>query len=72
MSCTTALTERLDFAITNSPYFNGRKLRFEAAGNSVVLSGEVNSYFQKQMAQETARRVEGVEEVDNQLEVVWS
>jgi osmotically-inducible protein OsmY len=72
MCCTTALTERLDHAITNSPYFNGRKLRFEAAGNSVVLSGEVDSYFQKQMAQETLRRVEGVSEIDNRLEVVWS
>ena len=72
MICPTALTERIDNAITTSPYFNGRKLRFEAAGNSVVVSGEVTSYFEKQMAQETLRRVEGVEQVDNRLEVVWS
>ncbi len=66
------LMERLDQALAASPYFNGRKLRFEAAGSNLVLSGEVNSYFQKQMVQETLRRVEGVAEIDNRLEVVWS
>jgi len=36
-----------------------------------VLQGSVRTYFQKQMAQEVVRRVEGVEEVDNCLEVLW-
>jgi osmotically-inducible protein OsmY len=31
----------------------------------------VRSYFQKQMAQEVVRRVEGVEQIDNDLEVLW-
>ncbi len=37
----------------------------------MVLKGTVNSYFQKQMAQEAIRRVDGVELIDNQLEVNW-
>lgn len=66
------LTERLDQVLATNPYFNGRKLRFETADGQVVLSGEVNSYFQKQMAQEALRQIEGIGEINNQLEVVWS
>ena len=72
MSPSQIFTDRLDQALTTSPYLNGRKLRFEAAGNSIVLSGRVASFFQKQMAQEALRQVEGVGEIDNRLEVVWS
>jgi osmotically-inducible protein OsmY len=35
----------------------------------VMLLGTVGSYFQKQMAQEVVRTVEGVERIDNCLEV---
>ncbi|HEX5103694.1 MAG TPA: BON domain-containing protein [Pirellulaceae bacterium] len=37
-----------------------------------MLQGVVKTYFQKQMAQETVRRVAGVEEVENCLEVTWT
>ena len=40
-------------------------------GSRVVLQGSVSTYFQKQMAQEVVRRVEGVQEIDNCLEVLW-
>ena len=46
--------------------------RFTVADSGiVVLTGKVNSFFQKQMAQEAIRRVDGVEKIDNQLEVDW-
>jgi osmotically-inducible protein OsmY len=32
----------------------------------------VSSYFQKQMAQEALRHVDGVAEIANELEVCWS
>ena len=67
-----SLAERVVSAIESSPYVNGRTLRFETDGSRVVMQGVVKSYFQKQMAQETVRRVEGVEEVDNCLEVTWA
>jgi osmotically-inducible protein OsmY len=38
----------------------------------VVLRGVVPSYYQKQVAQEVVRMVDGVERVDNQLEVNWT
>jgi osmotically-inducible protein OsmY len=65
------LADRVDQAIQTNPYVSGRTLRFETDGSRVVLQGSVKSYFQKQMAQEVVRRVEGVEQIDNCLEVLW-
>jgi osmotically-inducible protein OsmY len=65
------LAERVDSAIMTSPYLTGRRLRFETDGGHVILQGIVKTYFQKQMAQEVVRRVEGVERIDNNLEVTW-
>jgi osmotically-inducible protein OsmY len=36
----------------------------------LVLRGRLNSYFHTQLAQETVRRIEGVEQVVNKIEVV--
>jgi osmotically-inducible protein OsmY len=38
----------------------------------VVLKGSVRSFFQKQMAQEAIRRIDGVQMIDNMLEVTWA
>ena len=35
------------------------------------LAGVVRSYYQKQMAQEMLKNVDGVNEIENQLEVCW-
>ena len=61
--------EQVSSAIQTNPYLAGRKLRFEAGDGRVVLQGKVASYFQKQMAQEALRRIEGILEIENQLEV---
>ena len=71
MQADRTLAERVDSAITTSPYLTGRKLRFETDGGRVTLQGIVKTYFQKQMAQEVVRRVAGVERIDNHLVVVW-
>ena len=71
-AATSSLADRVDQAIQTNPYVSGRLLRFETDGSRVVLSGSVKSFFQKQMAQEVIRRVEGVEEIDNCLEVLWA
>ncbi len=68
----TCLLDRLGQALTSSPHLFGRKLDCEADSGVVVLTGKVNSYFQKQMAQEAIRRVDGVELIDNRLEVDWA
>lgn len=48
-----------------------RKLRFEAHAGQVTLRGVVGSYYQKQMAQELLRGLEGIQRIENQLEVAW-
>ncbi len=70
MACTN-LTQRLDNAITQNPHLVGRELKCDAESGTVVLHGTVKSYFQKQMAQEAVRHVDGVQWIDNQLEVHW-
>lgn len=49
-----------------------RNLRFEASDGRVTLHGTVHSYYQKQMAQEALRQLEGVQTIDNRLEVSWT
>ena len=66
-----SLEQRVDSAISENPYLSGRKLRFETVDRKVVLKGRVGTYFQKQMAQEAVRSLEGVDTIDNQLEVTW-
>jgi osmotically-inducible protein OsmY len=68
----STLASRIDHAIRSNPHVSGRKLRFQTDGRRVVLQGAVKSYFQKQMAQEAIRKVEGVELIDNCLEVLWA
>ncbi len=66
------LADRAQSAIASSPYLAGRRLRLQANDGRVVLQGVVGTYFQKQMAQEALRRVDGVQEIENNLEVAWS
>ena len=65
------LVQRVQIAIESNPYVNRRNLRFETEKGRVTLRGVVNTYFQKQMAQEALRRVEGVDQIENDLEVIW-
>jgi len=66
------LTKRISSAIDKHPHLTGRGVHFEAREGHVVLRGTVRSYYQKQMAQEALRRLEGVDRIENQLEVHWS
>jgi osmotically-inducible protein OsmY len=65
------LVDQVHVAIQSNPYLAGRKLRFEAENGRVVLQGTVGTFFQKQMAQEALRRIDGISEIENQLEVNW-
>ena len=58
-------------ALTGNPHLPVRNLRFETKEGRVTLRGVVRSYFQKQMAQEALRQVDGVAGIDNELEVSW-
>lgn len=62
----------LNSALVASPYIQGQPVRVESDRGRVVVRGRVGSYYQKQMAQEALLRVEGVEALENQLEVHWA
>ena len=64
-----ALADRVHAAIQASPFVSRRGLRFETHRGRVTLRGEVRSFFQKQMAQEAVRGLQGVEAIENELEV---
>jgi osmotically-inducible protein OsmY len=65
----TTLHHRVYSALEESAHLRGRQLRFEADRGRVTLRGVVRSYFQKQMAQEAIRHLDGVSEIANELEV---
>ncbi len=65
------LVDRAQNALRRNPHLAKRNLNLSTDQGRVVLSGKVNSFFQKQMAQE-ALRGEGLHDIDNQLEVHWS
>ena len=66
-----SLDSRISSAIERNPHLKRRNLRFETQEGRVVLRGVVSSYYQKQMAQEALRRLEGIDCIENQLEVNW-
>jgi osmotically-inducible protein OsmY len=53
-----------------SPYRTLRRISCKAEGGILVLEGRLNTFFEKQMAQEMAGRIKGVTQVDNKIEVV--
>jgi osmotically-inducible protein OsmY len=62
----------VETALLKQPNVPQRNLRFEASDGRVTLHGTVHSYYQKQMAQEALRRLEGVQTIDNKIEVSWA
>ena len=68
----TQLEERVCDALEHNPHLSRRNLRFESCEGRVTLRGVVESYYQKQMAQEALRHVDGVSHISNELEVNWA
>ncbi len=66
-----ALLQRVDSAIKDSPHLSGNHVFCQEESGIVVLHGRVDSFYQKQMAQEALRNLAGVEKVINELEVDW-
>ena len=63
------LQTRARSTLARSPYFLSRNLNVELHGEEFVLTGVVGTYYQKQLAQEALRRVEGVLRIRNEIEV---
>ena len=65
------LLRRVDSAIKGNPHLTGHQVFCQEESGIVVLHGRVGSFFQKQMAQETLKNLDGVEKIINELEVEW-
>jgi osmotically-inducible protein OsmY len=68
---TRPLFDQVCDALTTNPHVRYQNVRVEAAEGRVTLKGCVSTFFQKQMAQEAVRRVDGVEHIENLLQVNW-
>lgn len=66
----TTFHHRVYSALETNVHLRGREFVLEADQGRVILHGQVGSYFQKQMAQEAVRKVDGVTEITNKLEVL--
>jgi hypothetical protein len=51
--------------------FRSRQIDLSANHGVVILQGEVQSFYEKQLAQEVVRRIDGVQRVENQIEVTY-
>ena len=65
----TTLDHRVFSALETNAHLQGKQLRFETEEGRVTLRGVVHTYFQKQMAQEAIRHIDGVAEIANELKV---
>jgi osmotically-inducible protein OsmY len=66
------LLDRIAAALDASPYIAPGKIRVEPGeGGTVRLHGRVQTFFEKQMAQETIRHIAGEERIQNMVEVTW-
>lgn len=68
---THPLLEQVRGALKRSSYITPNQVHIETTDGHVRLEGTVGTFFQKQMAQELVRRVDGVERIENQLQVNW-
>lgn len=63
-----ALTDALG-RLQTAPYLPIRKTICDCEHGVLTLHGEVDSYYQKQVAQELVRNIDGIRQVVNDIEV---
>jgi osmotically-inducible protein OsmY len=68
---TAHLMDQVRLAVHAEPHLARRNLQFEHCGSRVTVRGTVESYYQKQLAQETLRRIDGIDEIENYVSVCW-
>jgi len=66
----SVLFGKVTSALQKNPYVDFASMSCETKGGCVVLRGTVPSYFEKQMAQESIRSIEGIDKILNELEVL--
>ena len=65
-----SLDDRICHALARQQHLVGRGVQYQVVDGDVVLTGAVRSFFQKQMAQESLRRISGIRRIVNDVQVV--
>ncbi len=65
------LAEKVAAALAQHSFFRCQPPAVRAEAGHITLRGVVATYYHKQMAQETIRRLDGVDSIDNLLHVSW-
>jgi len=65
-------TNQILSKLTGNPQIRARKLKVQSSEGKLVIQGTVESFFAKQMAQESLREIDGICEIENHLQVCWS
>lgn len=68
----SSLSERVRRRLTQSPYYAVRRVNVEERHGVLTLSGRLPNYYQKQIAQAAAAKVEGVTQIVNRIDVADS
>jgi osmotically-inducible protein OsmY len=63
------LDELIRHAISQSSLAARQNVRYKVEQEQVFLTGIVNSYYEKQLAQESIGRIQGIRQVHNRLNV---
>jgi hypothetical protein len=66
-----SVAEQAQQALVENPHLKQRRMRTRSSNGKVTIAGSVQSYFEKQMAQEALRNIDGVTSIENQLVVNW-
>ncbi len=66
------LLHRIDAAIRCNAFGVCRDVFLESQPGKIILQGKVDSFYQKQMVQESLRGIDGVPEISNLLEVEYN
>lgn len=66
-----SLSERVRRRLTQSPYHAVRRVNVEERHGVLTLSGRLPNFYQKQMAQTAAAKVEGVIGIVNRIDVAY-
>lgn len=66
------LIDRMSAALESSPHIAPGKIRVESSENGMVrLHGQVQTFFEKQMAQEAIRGIAREQRIENMVQVTW-
>jgi osmotically-inducible protein OsmY len=66
------INDQIINAVVHNPHVDLSTMHIETIGDSVTIHGTAQTFFEKQMAQEAIRKIDGVKAIDNCLEVVWN